>query len=79
MKEDPCIIVNKHNEYFFGWAAEYSPRWDGDDDCFTIIPEYTNKCEYAKVFSSYKIAAKYLYKIGDWNAAIIKYSDCKYI
>jgi hypothetical protein len=64
MLEDPpvdgktAIIVNDRGEYFSHWAASFSPRYDGDDDHYTTVPEWTKNYKYAYVYDNEKSAKR---------------------
>lgn len=76
-KENPCIIVNDRNEYFWVWCALLSPRYDGDDDSFTTVAGWTAHSDCAYIFSSFQSANKVLHRIISNKVAIIRYSECE--
>jgi hypothetical protein len=75
MKE-PCVIVNNRNEYFWHWCAQFAPRYDGDDDSFVTVPEWTEDPELAYVFSSRASARNAAEKMVGHAKAVIGYSHC---
>lgn len=72
--DDPCIIVNARNEYFWHWCAAFSPRYDGDES-FTTVAGWTPIPGHAYVFSSRRTANAALRRIWD-RASVIAYSEC---
>jgi hypothetical protein len=58
-----AIIVNDCNETFCGYAAQFSPRYDGDDDTFTRIVWWGPPSPLTKVYSSRRSAERALKRI----------------
>lgn len=57
---ETAVIVTKDNLFFSHWACKFAPKWDGDDDSFETVPEWTADYRYAKTFDNSKAARRFL-------------------
>jgi hypothetical protein len=52
------VIVNNYGEYFERWAARMTPKYDGDDETFVRVPQWTYMPRWARRYESRRAAER---------------------